>query len=395
MQAAGAHAGGNNENIDNVKGAAPVKSGLLLFLKSLSKHSGLTPILKRLLQARRPQPGAILTTRGENTPYLKRLEKERTHFATCENVHNLPDIFHYWSNKYLRPALEQCGFSNPDEFFAIQLEKTFGGNPQMQRRFVSIGAGNCDTEVRLAVMLKERGYENFIIECLDINEAMLSRGATLATANGVASNISARLGDFNLWWPTRQYNAVIANQSLHHVVDLEHLLDAIKATLGEDGIFVTSDMIGRNGHQRWPEALSIVKEFWRELSHERRFNLQLQRQETEFLDWDCSVSGFEGIRSQDIVPQLMARFEFQFFYAFGNVVDPFIDRSFGHHLDPDNAKDRDFIDRIHARDQAELDAGNITPTHMFAVLKNGTSGHCVFSLGRGPAKCMRRIENIA
>ena len=322
---------------------------------------------------------------------MQRLENEQSHFAACENVHNLPEIFHYWSNKYLRPEIEKCGFSNPDEFFAMQLERSFAGDKLAQRRFTSIGAGNCDTEVRLAGMLKARGYENFVIECVDINKTMLSRGAALAAENGVAKNISIQLGDFNLWRPTGSYHAVIANQSLHHVAELEHLFDAVKVALHEDGIFATSDMIGRNGHQRWPEALVIVNEFWKELPVEKRFNLQLNRQETEFLDWDCSVAGFEGIRSQDILAQLISRFEFQFFYAFGNIVDPFIDRSFGHHLDANSDEDRRFIDRIHARDQAELDVGNITPTHMFAVLKNGTPGLCTFALGRRPSECIRHI----
>ncbi len=33
----------------------------------------------------------------------------------------LPRIFHYWSNKYLRPMLEEFGVSNPDQFFAKYL----------------------------------------------------------------------------------------------------------------------------------------------------------------------------------------------------------------------------------------------------------------------------------
>lgn len=367
-------------------------SGLVRALKSVSRHIGLTPVLKRLLRADTSQTVSEPAKNQERIAYAERLQNEQAHFATCENVHDLPDIFHYWSNKYLRPALEQCGFSNPDEFFVAQLKKSFGGNALAQRSFVSIGAGNCDTEVRLAGMLKARGYENFVIECVDINIAMLERGKKLAIEQGVSQNVLIQVGDFNSWYPTRRYHAVIANQSLHHVTELEHLFEAIKVALHEDGIFVTSDMIGRNGHLRWPEALSIVKEFWNELPIEKRFNLQLQRQETEFLDWDCSGSGFEGIRAQDILPQLLLRFEFQFFYAFSNIVDPFVGRSFGHHLDPDSAADRAFIDRIHARDEAEQAAGRITPTHMFAVLENGVSGHCAFSLGRGPGQCVRRTE---
>ena len=287
--------------------------------------------------------------------------------------------------------LERCGFSNPDQFFAFYMEKMFLGDFDSIRKFASIGAGNCDTEVRLAVMLKERGYKNFVIECVDINETMLERGHQFAAEIGVVANLAFVRSDFNSWVPEKLYDAVIANQSLHHVADLEHLYDSISKAIGEKGVFVTSDMIGRNGHQRWPEALAIVREFWRELPEERRFNLQLQRKEPDFLDWDCSTSGFEGIRSQEVLPLLVSRFQFDFFYGFANVIDPFIDRGFGHHFDPDSPADRDLIDRIHARDAAELEAGNITPTHIFAVLHNGEPGRCEFSLGRGPAESIRRV----
>ena len=61
------------------------------------------------------------------------------------------------------------------------------------------------------------------------------------------------------------YDAVIANQSLHHVSNLEGLFAAIKDALSPQGRFITSDMIGRNGHMRWPEALDIIHDFWRQL----------------------------------------------------------------------------------------------------------------------------------
>ena len=392
---------------------------VIRLLKTFSRCTGLTPIIKRMLgitplppvmatehaaessapaepsaPAESPAP-AEPSAPAEPVPtkhvlaYTDKLRNEQAHFAACENVHNLPAIFHYWSNKYLLPAILQCGFAHPDLFFALYMEKTFGGDHSVRRRFISIGSGNCDIEITLAGILRERGYTDFTIECLDINPDMLARGEALALEKGVTSCMRFSCGDFNRWRTDEQYHAVIANQSLHHVLELEHLFASISAALHEDGLFITSDMIGRNGHQRWPEALAIVNEFWHELPLEKRYNLQVNRQETEFLDWDCSVAGFEGIRAQDVLPQLLAHFEFVFFYAFGNVIDPFVDRSFGHHLDPKNAADRDFIDRIQMRDAAELAAGKITPTHMFAVMKNGVPGQCEFSLGRGPAESVR------
>jgi len=308
------------------------------------------------------------TPSANELAYRERIATETAVFADRVKVHDLPPIFHYWSNKHLRPLAESFGFSNPDDFFVRYLERAAGIKPQ-GARFVSLGAGNCDLEVRLACSLKQRGVAGFFIECVDINPAMLERGRTLAREHGVAAEVVPRLGDFNSWRPEQSYDAVIANQSLHHVLELETLFDAIRGALAPGGVFLTADMIGRNGHLRWPEALDIVREFWRELPLSYRYNLQLRRQEDEFLDWDCSGKSFEGIRAQDVLPLLIERFYFDMFLAFGNVIDPFVDRSFGHHFNADAEWDRDFIDRVHARDEAEILAGRIKPTHVFAVMR--------------------------
>ena len=325
--------------------------------------------------------------------YAERIAEETRIFAGQTQVHDLPPIFHYWSNKWLRPQLEAFGFSNPDQFFANFLAVAHADAQAEGRipRFASLGCGNCDTEVRVARLLLDRGVSTFTIECIDINEAMLERGRHMADQHGVGDHIVPTRGDFNEWRPRGHYDAIVANQSLHHVVNLEGLFAAVEAALTSNGRFVTSDMIGRNGHMRWPEAAEIVQQFWQELPSTYRRNVQLHRNEPRFLDWDCSVAGFEGIRAQDILPLLLARFDFEFFFAYGNVIDPFIDRGFGPNFDAHAEWGRDFIDRVHARDESGLLAGSLTPTHMLAVLRRRPwDGACVHRPGLAPERCVRR-----
>ena len=332
----------------------------------------------------------MLAPMARRAGYAARLRREQAYYAERTQVHDLPPIFHYWSNRYLRPKLETFGFAHPDAFFAHYVGRALKAGGAGGGSVVSIGAGNCDTEIRLAQALAADGCAGFTIECIDLNPRMLERGAADAKAAGVFDSMRFTQADFNAWTPARRYDAVVANQSLHHVLALEHLLDAIGAALSPHGLFVTSDMIGRNGHQRWPEARAIVDEFWAELPRAYRRNLQLGRLEETFLDWDCAVDGFEGIRAQDVLPLLIERFAFDLFIAFGNVIDPFIDRSFGHHFDANNARDRDFIDRVHARDEAEIAAGRLTPTHMMAVMRVGGAGAPLTVGGLTPERCVRR-----
>jgi SAM-dependent methyltransferase len=317
--------------------------------------------------------GRARLTRGR---YAARIAAEVSRFRDDTDVHALPPIFHYWSNRYLRPKLESHGFSHPDAFFVANIEACCARSLSgigLGRRIISLGAGNCDTEVRLARGLVDAGRNDFVIECLDLNPAMLDRGRALAAEQGVAAHIAPVRGDFNVWQPDKSYDCIIANQSLHHVVALERVFDSVTASLAPHGRFIVSDMIGRNGHQRWPEALAIVREFWRELPSTYRYNRQLRRQEHEFLDWDCSTEGFEGIRAQDILPLLVERFGFDVFIGFANVIAPFVDRSFGPNFSHDAQWDREFIDRVHARDETEMAAGRIKPTQMFAVMRVGAS----------------------
>jgi SAM-dependent methyltransferase len=326
-----------------------------------------------------------------STDYDARLEAEQDDYAEREVVHDLPPIFHYWSNRYIRPMFEGFGFSNPDELFALAFQRAHADSPSRPSRFVSLGSGNCDTEIRLAQLLLDRGISDFTLECLDVNDSMLERGRTAAREASLADRVLPVRADLNSWKPDGLYDGVMVNQSLHHMLALEEVFDAVDAALPPHGRFVTSDMIGRNGHLRWPEALVIVREFWQELPDHYRFHTLLRRQETEFEDWDCSQKSFEGIRSQDILPLLLERFDFELFVGFANVIDPFVDRGFGPHFRADAEWDTGFIDRVHARDEREIAAGAITPTHMAAMLrKRPFDGETQHRDHLTPEFCVRR-----
>lgn len=106
-------------------------------------------------------------------------------------------------------------------------------------------------------------------------------------------------------------------------------------------------------------------------------------------NWDCSVEGFEGVRSQDILPLLVDRFHFQLFLPYGNVIDPFIDRAFGCHFDPAAAWDRSFIDEVNRRDEDEIASGGIKPTHIIAVVGNEFCAAPRFLEHLSPEFCVR------
>jgi len=324
--------------------------------------------------------------------YSDRIAAEQRLFNENTKVHDLPAIYYYWSDKWVLPKLRAFRIEGAPEMF----EECLTGHCQRpgthQRRFVSIGAGNCELEVDLAQRLRKKGYANFLIECRELNPAMLARGRAMAEQAGVDANLAFVEADVNQWRAERAYDAALASQSLHHVQNLEGLFEQVRCALRPGGQFVVSDMIGRNGHMRWPEALPIVEQFWEELPPSYRYNQALKRQEEFFDNWDCSSAGFEGIRAQDILPLLLRSFHFELFIAFGNVIVPFVDRAFGHNFNAAGQWDREFIDHVHRRDEQEMLAGRIKPTIMVAILGTDATVPTQYLAPFSPDFCVRSPE---
>jgi SAM-dependent methyltransferase len=312
-------------------------------------------------------------------------QREIENYKELKNIHDLPAIFHYWKDRYLQPNFLESGFSGIDEFFAKNL---LLGAAQ-DSVFLSVGAGYCDTEMRIAKLMKEMGLKTFKFECLELNPHLIRRAEEMAEKEGLSGCMEFTEADFNEWRPKRTYSGVMANHSLHHVVKLESLFDNIYKSLSPDGVFVVNDMIGRNGHQRWPEALEVVNQFWGELPEAYRYNHQLQRVEPEFVNWDCSTEGFEGIRAQDILPLLVEHFKFKYFYGFANVIGPFIDRGFGHNFDAAADWDRAFIDRLHEADEEGFQSGRLKPTQMLAVMTKSKPSDPFYVRGLSPESSVR------
>lgn len=317
--------------------------------------------------------------------YEAKKRKEIEQYRSIENIHELPAIFHYWSNKYLLPLFQESGISSIEHLYA----KYFFAGSNQNSRFISIGAGYCDTEIRIAKMLKEMGLRSFTFECLEFSPQLIARGKEIAIAEGVAEHMLFTEADFNTWKPTTTYSGIMANHSLHHVVNLEGLFDNIKRALEPSSYFVTSDMIGRNGHQRWPEALEIVNDLWQQMPESYRYNQLLKRHESEFINWDCSSEGFEGIRAQDILPLLIKRFNFKLFIGFSNVVSTFIDRAFGHNFNASDEWDLHFIDRIQAIDEKGFKSGKLKPTQMLAVMTSEQVSAPIYARGLTPQMSVR------
>ncbi|HEU0077462.1 MAG TPA: methyltransferase domain-containing protein [Longimicrobiaceae bacterium] len=330
---------------------------------------------------------------GATAAYEDRMRNECTTFAEATNIHDdLPPAFHHWSARHVLPKLQALGLDTLDDFFVTPLVEA-AARATGDAVVLSIGSGNGEQELGWLTRAVERGATNLRLRLLEINPSMQRRAADLAAELGFADRVEFLERDFNTWTADAEHDVVVANQALHHVTDLEHLYAEVKRALRPDGVFVVSDMIGRNGHRRWPEALEVVERLWATLpAHLRRNNVTGQVDDV-FPDPDCATVGFEGVRAQDVLPLLLDVFYPDFFFAFANVVDPFVDRVYGANFDLADEEHRAFVEHLGQLDDARVDAGVVSPTHLLATFRT-TPVRVRYHGLRSPRRCVRDTSRV-
>ena len=117
--------------------------------------------------------------------------------------------------------LSPFGFTNSIEFFQTYIARMCRRRPGGTLRLLSIGTGACASEINIAEWLREQGVTNYTFECVDLNPDMLLRGRRSVDEKGLSEHFRFESFDVNTWRPAGRYDAILAIQSLHHVVELE------------------------------------------------------------------------------------------------------------------------------------------------------------------------------
>lgn len=305
---------------------------------------------------------------SDSEAYRRAVDSQLAQFPDAASMHDLPPIFHYWSEKFLAPRASVV-LGGPIHFqsFAARIIKAVDATGI--NRVLSIGAGDAAQEIELMCQIKTRGRDDIFILATDLLPNLVEHANAKIKASGLEQNLSAAQCDVNVAFPPDPVAAVIVIDALHHMIELETLFDNILSVIGENGVFLARDMIGRNGHQRWPEVLEPLRALWQMLPMRLKRHSRIGRTDRWFENFDCSTEGFEGVRAQDILPLLVSRFSFEAFLGYGSLVEVFIERNFGPNFNVRHELDRLFIDRLQELEDHLLLEGAIRPTSMCAVMR--------------------------
>jgi SAM-dependent methyltransferase len=322
--------------------------------------------------------------------YAKRVDDQVRQFANMERLKGLPPIYRYWTKKYVTPKIRDVFGVETHLHLYISAFGEALKHAEGAGKILSIGSGDAKLEVALAEQMLAAGIRNFTILATELSEVRLERARRLVHENQLDDYFEFEVVDVNEWHPEERFHGVMAQHTLHHIVELEKLFSFIDRHMYDEGAFVVVDMIGRNGHMRWPETLEYVEKIWSFLPDRYKYNHQFGQFMPEYVNWDCSNKGFEGIRAQDILPLLCEYFRFTHFLAVGGIVEVFVDRGFGHNFDVENPADTNFIDIVAQLNDALLETGVIKPTIIFAVCrKKGVDAPVHVFHGMHPADMVR------
>lgn len=306
------------------------------------------------------------------TPLARRfmlaMEKLAFTLTPAHQSDTLPPAFHAWSQRWVRPKFERLGATSPEELYRVEIRRHAQALSGRELRIASLGSGACDLELRLMQWLQHDGIDARM-HCIDLNSMLMQAGESRARELGLGERMRFIAADATGFHDPQRYDVLVVNQFFHHVADLEGFCTALSRLLAPDGVLLSSDVVGRNGHLPWPDVESQVQAFWRELTPAQTIDRGDGKPKPRYAPVDHAAYSNEGVRAQDVVACLAQAFDFEVFLTFGAAIMPFVERRFGFNFAADGA-DAELFERIAAIDDARVQRGDYPASNMFAVLRH-------------------------
>lgn len=233
-------------------------------------------------------------------------------------------------------------------------------------RMLSLGSGPGGVELEIA-----RHVPDAVTLCLDINPDLLRLGRERAEAEGLAVEFAeADLNTVDL--PAAAFDVVFCHAALHHVIELERLMQEIGRTLRPGGVLLTVDVVTRNGYLMWPETREIVAAIWKALPARFRINHTVYDApliDDEIWEADTSTAGMECARSEAILPAISERFEPVHYVPYFSLSRRFFDTMYGPSYDLTAPLDKAVFDWIWEMDVHHLAAKQLRPETFFGMYR--------------------------
>ena len=239
-------------------------------------------------------------------------------------------------------------------------------------RMLSLGCGAAGIETMIARLAPEAE-----IHCVDVNATLLQRTEEQAGIEGLKMFFkpmdlnSARLD-------SGPFDVVFCHASLHHLIELEHVVGEIKRCLHATGRLIAIDVITRNGYQMFPQTRKIARSLFETLPPAYRMNHTAYARklvDDRLYDPTSTMLGMECHRSEDILPLLREHFTEQAFVPYFSLCRRFFDSMYGPNYDLNRPLDLAILDWIWQLDCDYLDTGVLRPETFFGIFSPKCRAH--------------------
>ncbi len=179
-------------------------------------------------------------------------------------------------------------------------------------------------------------------------------------------SVDYRIADVNaLELPDNAYDLVVVQQAFHHFDALEFVAGQISRALKPHGVFVLKDYIGANFLQRTPKQRAVCSMLWRTLPERYRRHVSGRVLDGIYIPRKEDLPPYEGIRAEDVLPVIEARFRTLHSHTYGGILFP-LWNGFAQNY-TESADDRALVERLWQLDRQMIDSGAVEPNFIRAV----------------------------
>jgi 2-polyprenyl-3-methyl-5-hydroxy-6-metoxy-1,4-benzoquinol methylase len=210
-----------------------------------------------------------------------------------------------------------------------------------------------------------------IIDGLDVADKAIQGARQKAEDEGL-QGLSYHVADLNtVSLPEETYDVVYAHAALHHVFQLEHLLDQVKKTLKSDGLFIVYEYIGpaqmqfpRHHLQLADVFLKSIPERYRRMRRGGGIKHEALRLSLEKMN---SSDPSEGIRASEILPLIASRFEIKHLRYIGGTLLLLIFNEIAGNFKADDLEIMPLVNALIVLDNFLIDNAVLPSYHVYMV----------------------------
>lgn len=235
-------------------------------------------------------------------------------------------------------------------------------------RVLSLGCGGGALERDLCRL----GFTGNIDAC-DFSEGALEHARRTAAQQGL-KNIHYFVSDLNeAVFPSGQYDIVFSGSALHHISNLEHLLDQLRVALVEHGVLIVNEYVGPFQLQWTPQQTRIINDLLGLLPPAYRKRISNSGETKESFLGPSPVQHMnandpsEAIRSNEIVPLIEARFAIKEHKNFGGTILHMLLQDIVGNFDPANCTDAAFLNFLIYTERLLIREGVLSSDFAFLV----------------------------